>query len=193
MDLLPLVFSGGWVSGVNAYLTLLVLGLVDRYSDVSEVPDALGRTDVLLVVGLLCAIEFVADKVPYVDSTWDAVSTVVRPAVGTALALMVTGEATSVQQAAYAVLGGGTALTSHAVKAGGRLAINTSPEPFTNVVASVAEDVTVVGVVLLAIHHPWLAAAICLVLLVAGIVLLRLLLRLVRRGWARWKGRPAPA
>ncbi len=193
MDLLPLVFSGGWVSGVNAYLTLLVLGIVDRVSDVSEVPDVLGRTDVLLLVGLLCAVEFVADKVPFVDSTWDAISTVVRPTVGTVLALMVSGDATSVQQAAYAVLGGGTALASHAVKAGGRLAINTSPEPFSNVVASLAEDATVVGVILLAIQHPWLAASICAVLLVAGLVLLRVLLRVVRRGWARWKGRPAPA
>lgn len=193
MDLLPLVFSGGWVSGVNAYLTLLVLGLVDRFSDVPAVPDTLGRTDVLVIVGVLCAVEFVADKVPYVDSTWDAVSTFVRPTVGAVLALLVSGDATSLQQAAYAVLGGGTALASHAVKAGSRLAINTSPEPLSNVAASVTEDVTVVGVVLLAIHHPWLAAAICAVLLVTGLVLLRLFLRVVRRGWARWKGRPAPA
>ncbi|RNL65017.1 DUF4126 domain-containing protein [Nocardioides marmoriginsengisoli] len=193
MDLIPLVFSSGWASGVNAYLAVLVLGLSERFGSFSELPDALGRTDVLLIATVMAVIEFVADKVPYVDSTWDAISTVIRPAIGTALALLVSGDATSVEQAGYAVLGGGTALASHAVKAGGRLAINTSPEPFTNVVASVGEDIAVVGVVLLAIRHPWIAGTICLVLLIIGAVLLRLLLKVVRRGWRRWKGRPEPA
>ena len=193
MDLIPLVFSSGWASGVNAYLAVLVLGLSERFGSFGELPDALGRTDVLLIASAMAAIEFVADKIPYVDSTWDAISTVIRPAIGTALALLVSGDATSIEQAGYAVLGGGTALASHTVKAGGRLAINTSPEPFTNVVASVGEDIAVVGVVLLAIQHPWIAGSICLVLLIVGAVLLRMLLKVVRRGWRRWKGRTAPA
>ena len=186
-----MVFSTGWASGVNAYLAVLVLGLTERFGGSGQIPDALGRTDVLVAAGLMFAVEFVADKIPYVDSTWDAISTVVRPAIGTALALLVSGDAASLEQAGYAVLGGGTALASHSVKAGGRLAINTSPEPFTNVVASLGEDVAVLGVVLLAIHHPWLALVICVLLLVVGVALLALAVKVVRRGWRRWRGRAA--
>jgi hypothetical protein len=187
-----MVFSSGWASGVNAYLVVLVLGLADRIGGFASVPDTLGRTDVLVAAGALYAVEFVMDKIPYLDSTWDAVSTVTRPAIGTAIALLVSGDAGSVQQAAYGALGGGTALASHLVKAGGRLAINASPEPVTNVAASLGEDVTVVGIVLLAIDHPRIALVVTAVLLVVGAYVVHHLLRVVRRGWRRWKGRPAP-
>jgi hypothetical protein len=193
VDLVPMVFSSGWASGVNAYLVVLVLGVADRVGEFSSIPDTLGRTDVLVAAGALYALEFVLDKIPYLDSTWDVVSTVTRPAIGTAIALLVSGDATSLEQAAYGALGGGTALASHLVKAGGRLAINASPEPVSNVVASLGEDVAVVGVVLLAIQHPWLALAVAAVLLLVGGYVVDHLLRLVRRGWRRWKGRPAPA
>jgi len=193
VSLLPLVFSTAWASGVNAFLAVLLLGLADRISDLEQIPDQLARTDVLIGSAALFAVEFVADKIPYVDSTWDAVSTVIRPTVGTVLALLISGDADSLEQAAYAVLGGSTALASHSVKAGGRLAINTSPEPFTNVAASLGEDVAVVGVILLAINHPWLALIACVLLLVVGITALVLMLRVVRRGWQRWKGRAAAA
>jgi hypothetical protein len=193
VDLLPLVFSSGWASGVNAYLVVLVLGLADRIGHVASIPDTLGRTDVLVAAATLYAVEFVADKIPYVDSTWDAISTVIRPTIGTAIALLVSGDASSVQQAAYGALGGGTALASHLVKAGGRLAINASPEPVSNVLASLGEDAVVLGVVLLAIQHPWLAGSIAAVLLLAGGYVVFHVLRLVRRGWRRWKGRPATA
>lgn len=187
-----MVFSSGWASGVNAYLVVLVFGIADRIGGFASIPDTLARTDVLAAASLLYAIEFVADKIPYVDSTWDAISTVVRPAIGTAIALLVSGDAQSVEQAAYGVLGGGTALASHLVKSGGRLALNASPEPLTNIAASLAEDVTVVAVVLLAIQHPWIALSVAAVLLVVGAVVVYHLLKLVRRGWRRWKGRPAP-
>jgi hypothetical protein len=193
VDLVPMVFSSGWASGVNAYLVVLVFGLADRIGDFSSIPDALGRTDVLIAAGALYVVEFVMDKIPFLDSTWDTISTVTRPAIGTAIALLVAGDAGSVQQAAYGALGGGTALASHLVKAGGRLAINASPEPFTNVAASLGEDATVVGVVLLAIQHPRIALVVTAVLLVVGAYVVYHLLRLVRRGWRRWKGRPAPA
>ena len=193
VDLLPMVFSSGWASGVNAYLVVLVLGIADRVGEFSSIPDPLGRTDVLVAAGALYALEFVLDKIPYLDSTWDVVSTVTRPAIGTAIALLVSGDATSLEQAAYGALGGGTALASHLVKAGGRLAINASPEPVSNIAASLGEDVAVVGVVLLAIQHPWLALAVAAVLLLVGGYVVYHLLRLVRRGWRRWKGRPAPA
>jgi hypothetical protein len=193
MDLVPMVFSSGWASGVNAYLVVLVFGLADRIGGFATIPDTLGRTDVLVAAGALYAVEFVMDKIPFLDSTWDTVSTVTRPAIGTAIALLVSGDADSVQQAAYGVLGGGTALASHLVKAGGRLAINASPEPVSNVVASLSEDAAVVGVVLLAIDHPRIALVVSAVLLVVGGYVVYHLLRLVRRGWRRWKGRPAPA
>jgi len=192
MSLLPLVFSTAWASGVNAYLVVLLLGLSDRINDLEQIPDELARADVLVGAAALFAVEFVADKIPYLDSTWDAVSTFIRPTIGAVLALLISGDATSVEQAGYAVLGGGTALASHTVKAGGRLAINTSPEPFTNVAVSLGEDVAVVGVVLLAINHPWLALVAAVLLLVVGTAALILLLRVVRRGWRRWRARAAP-
>ena len=184
VSLLPLVFSTAWASGVNAFLAVLLLGLADRFGDLAQVPDQLARTDVLIGSGALFAVEFVADKIPYVDSTWDAVSTVVRPTIGTVLALLISGDADTVEQAAYAALGGSTALASHVVKAGGRLAINTSPEPFTNIAVSL-------GDVLLAINHPWLALGLSVLLLVVGVAVLVLVLRVVRRGWQRWKARAA--
>lgn len=190
MNVVPLVFSTGWASGVNSYLVVLVLGLADRFGHFAQIPDALGRTGVLIGAGLLYAIEFVADKIPYLDSTWDAISTAIRPTIAAVIAVLVSGHASSLEQAGYAVLGGSTALASHSVKAGSRLAINTSPEPFSNIGASLGEDGLVVGVVLLAIHHPWAALVVSAVLLVVGLVMLFYLMRAVRRGWRRWKGRP---
>lgn len=193
MESLPLVFSSGWASGVNAYLVVLVLGIADRVGGLSQVPDVLGRWDVLTVAFFLYAMEFVADKIPYLDSTWDVVSTAIRPTVGAVIGVLIAGDADTLGQAVAGVVGGGTALLSHAVKAGSRLAINASPEPVTNVTASVVEDVAVLGVIWFAIENPRAAAAIAAVLLAGGLVLLYLLGRLVRRGWRRWKKRePLP-
>ena len=193
MDSLPLVFSSGWASGVNAYLVVLVLGITDRVSDVAEIPDVLGRWDVLVIAGLLYAMEFVADKIPYVDSAWDVVSTAIRPTVGEVIGVLLAGDADSLQQAVSGVVGGGTALLSHLVKAGGRLAINASPEPVTNITASVTEDVVVLGLVWFAVEHPRAAAGIAGVLLALGLVMLVLVARLVRRGWRRLRRRRAGA
>ena len=187
MDALPLVFSSGWASGINAYLVVLVLGIADRVGGFSQIPDVLGRWDVLGAALLLYAMEFVADKIPYIDSTWDAISTAIRPTVGAVIGVLLAGDASSLDQAVLAVVGGGTALLSHLVKAGSRLAINSSPEPISNVVASVTEDFAVVGVIYFAIDHPRAAAAIAGVLLVSGLALLYALARVVRRGWRRWK------
>lgn len=193
MESLPLVFSSGWASGVNAYLVVLVLGIADRVGGLSQVPDVLGRWDVLTVAFFLYAMEFVADKIPYLDSTWDVVSTAIRPTVGAVIGVLIAGDADTLGQAVAGVVGGGTALLSHAVKAGSRLAINASPEPVTNVTASVVEDVAVLGVIWFAIENPRAAAAIAAVLLAGGLVLLYVLGRLVRRGWRRWKKRePLP-
>jgi uncharacterized protein DUF4126 len=189
VELLPLVVSSGWASGVNAYLVVLVLGLADRVWGLGQVPDVLARTDVLVVAGALFAVEFVADKIPYLDSSWDAVSTAIRPTVGAIIALLLAGDVSTLEQAVYAVLGGGTALASHGVKAGLRLAINTSPEPVTNVGTSLGEDLSVVGVVLLAVTYPWIALTVSLLLLALGVTTIVLLVRRIRRGWRRWRDR----
>jgi hypothetical protein len=189
MDSLPLVFSSGWASGVNAYLVVLVLGFADRVSPTAEIPDALHRWDVLGVALFMYAMEFVADKIPYIDSTWDAVSTFIRPTAGAMIGVLMAGDADTLQQAVLGTVGGGTALLSHLVKAGGRLAINSSPEPVTNIGASIAEDITVLALVWFAIQHPRAAAAVAAVLLVLGLLMLYVVAKLVRRGWRRWKDR----
>lgn len=189
MDALAMTFSSGWASGINAYLVVLVLGIADRVGSVAEIPDVLGRWDVLAAAGFMFAMEFVADKVPYIDSTWDAFSTAIRPTAGAVIGILLAGDATSLEQAVLGVVGGGTALLSHLAKAGGRLAINSSPEPVTNVAASLTEDALVLGVVWFSLEHPQAAAAIAGVLLVVGLVLLLVLGRLARRGWRRWKRR----
>ena len=187
MESLPLAFSSGWASGVNAYLVVLVLGIADRVGGLSQVPDVLGRWDVLTVAFFLYAMEFVADKIPYLDSTWDVVSTAIRPTVGAVIGVLIAGDADSLDQAVAGVVGGGTALLSHAVKAGSRLAINSSPEPVTNVAASLTEDAAVLGVVWFSLEHPQAAAAIAGVLLITGLGVLLVLGRSVRRGWRRWR------
>lgn len=192
VETLPLVFSSGWASGINAYLVVLVLGIADRITSSPDIPDVLGRWDVLGVAAFLYAMEFVADKIPFIDSAWDAVSTAIRPTAGAVVGVLLAGDASTLQQAVMGVVGGGTALASHTVKAGSRLAINSSPEPVSNIAASVAEDVAVLAVVWYAIDHPRIAAAIAAVLLVIGLTLLYFIAKLIRRGWRRWKGKDRP-
>jgi hypothetical protein len=189
--LLPLVFTSGWASGVNAYATVLFLGLLGRFGGVDAVPVGLQRTDVLVAAAILYALEFVADKIPYVDSTWDAVHTVIRPTVGTVIGLLAGGDATSLDQAVLAATGGVTALASHLVKSGLRLAVNTSPEPASNIGVSLLEDFSVAGIISLAVAAPWVAAGIAAVLLAVGITLVVLLASRIRRAWHRRRARRA--
>lgn len=187
MESLPLVFSSGWASGVNSYLVVLVLGLSERVGASDGLPHVLGRWDVLAVAFVLYAMEFVADKIPYIDSTWDLVSTAIRPTAGAVVGVLLAGGADTLQQAVLGVVGGGTALLSHLVKAGGRLAVNSSPEPVTNITLSVLEDIVVLALVWFAVAHPRVAALIAAVLLVLGLLMLRVVARLARRGWRRWR------
>ena len=131
------------------------------------------------------AIEFVVDKIPVVDSMWDVVSTVVRPTVGAFVAYQFAGDSGGLDQALLTALGGATALTSHGIKSGLRLAVNTSPEPFSNGIVSTAEDVSVITVASLAVAHPWIALGISASLLVAGAVTVVLLWRVIRKAWRR--------
>jgi Domain of unknown function (DUF4126) len=181
MEALLLALTTGWASGVNAYATVLVTGLLGRYAGFDAVPDGLQRTDVLIAAGVMFALEFVADKVPYLDSLWDAIHTIIRPVVGAIVAGLVGGNSGDLANAVYAAAGGVTALASHGVKASLRMAINTSPEPITNITASFAEDVSVAGVLTLAVAHPLAAAIIAMILLVTGTTVVVLLVRGVRR------------
>lgn len=170
VSVVPLVFTSGWASGINAYAVVLLLGLFGATGVFDEVPAALQRTDVLIVAGVLFLCEAVADKIPYVDSVWDTAHTVIRPLAGAVIAALLAGESGSLPELAAGAIGGSTALMSHLVKAGTRMAVNTSPEPFSNVGMSIAEDLGVAGVVTFAIFNPVAAAVIAAVLLVLGIV-----------------------
>ena len=194
MELLPVVLTSGWASGINAYLVVLVLGLIGRFTEVAGIPEGLTRTDVLVVAAVLYLVELVADKIPYFDSLWDAVSTAIRPTVGAVIGLLIAQDAPTLEQAILAACGGAAALVSHLVKGGLRLIVNTSPEPASNITVSVGEDVAVAGVTTLAVLNPGLALAIAALLLVTGILLLVLLWSRVLRGWRRlraWRARRA--
>jgi hypothetical protein len=189
IELVPWVFTTGWASGVNAYATVLVLGLLGRYADVAQIPDSLTRTDVLIAAAILFALEFVTDKIPYVDSLWDAVHTLIRPTVGAVLAALLASNDTTLNQALAASTGGLVALASHLAKAGVRAAVNTSPEPASNVIVSSGEDISVVALIALATAHPWVSAAIAAVLLTVSTVIVVKLWRRVLAFRARWRGR----
>jgi hypothetical protein len=197
VDLVPTLISSGWASGVNAYLTVALLSLLGR-AGWGEVPESLQSNGVLIAALALFAIEFVADKVPYVDNLWDAVHTAVRPAIASTLGVVFAGDAgsTGLEEALSGGGSGAMALASHAVKAGLRLGVNTSPEPFSNILVSLTEDGVVAGVVLLALEHPVEAAVISVVLLIAGIALVTYLATRIRRalrGLRERRGRPPPA
>ena len=192
MESLAYVLTSGWASGINVYATILVTGLLGRYGGVEGVPDVLERNEILLPAAALFAIEFVADKIPYVDNVWDAVHTAIRPTLAAVLGALLAGEANDLGEAVAAVLGGTTALASHAAKASLRLAVNASPEPVSNIVLSLAEDSVVVAVLLLAVDHPWSALAVAMVLLVAAASLGVFLIRRIQQFVHRLRGPPAP-
>ncbi|MEU6882993.1 DUF4126 domain-containing protein [Streptomyces sp. NPDC046712] len=181
MSVLPLVFTSGWASGINAYAVVLLFGIFGATGLTDEVPESLQRTDVLIAAGVLFLCEAVADKIPYVDSVWDSVHTVIRPVSGAVVAALLAGQSGSLPELAAGAVGGSTALMSHFVKAGTRMAINTSPEPFSNVVMSLAEDLGVAGIITFAVFNPVAAAIIAAVLLVGGLVILGFLAHRIRR------------
>ncbi|MFH8730353.1 MULTISPECIES: DUF4126 domain-containing protein [unclassified Streptomyces] len=181
MSVLPLVFTSGWASGINAYAVVLLLGIFGATGLTDEVPESLQRTDVLIAAGVLFLCEAVADKIPYVDSLWDTAHTVIRPVSGAVVGALLAGQSGSLSDLAAGAVGGSTALASHAVKAGTRMAINTSPEPFSNIAMSSAEDLGVAGIITFAIFHPEAAAIIAAVLLALGLFMLYFLISRIRR------------
>ncbi len=193
MSGIPLIFTSGWASGINSYAVMLMLGLLGRYGHMSPVPPTLERTDVLAAAGVLFCCQFVVGKIPYVDSAWDLVHTAIRPVLGGAIGVLMAhhGHGSLAAATAAAALGGGSALATHLVKTGVRLGVNTSPEPVSNIVASVLEDLTVSGMVVFALLHPAIAAAVAAVLLLLGVVGVALLAARIRTAWRRRRERRA--
>ena len=185
MEMLPAVFASGWASGINAWATVLVLGVLGRFAEVDGIPAGFQRTDVLIIVAVLCVVEVIADKIPLLDSLWDGAATFVRPAAGAIIGAAWAGEAGVPAAIAMATVGGITALGSHLVKAGLRLAVNTSPEPFTNVAASAAGDVAVTGMATMIALAPVAAAVIAALALAAGFWVLRAIALRIDAGRAR--------
>jgi hypothetical protein len=161
MIAMPLIFTSGWTSGINCYAVVLMLGLLGRSGHASAVPATLERPDVLIAAAVLFCCQLLAGKVPYLDSIWDLIHTGIRPVVGGTIGVLMAQHARGslALAAAAAVIGGGTSLVTHLVKAGIRLGINASPEPVSNILASLLEDVTVAGMVVFALLHPLLASA----------------------------------
>jgi hypothetical protein len=180
---IPLIFTSGWASGIDAYAVVLLMGLLGRYAHIGAVPPTLERTDVLIAAGVLFCIQFVVDKIPYLDSASDIVHTVIRPIAGAAIGALLAGHAHTLPQAAAAALGGGTALVTHLIKSGVRMGVNTSPEPFSNVIVSLLENMTVAGLVVFALMHPVPAALIAAALLVFGLIAVIFLMSRIRRFW----------
>ena len=188
LGLTAMVAGSGWASGVNVYATIAVLGVLGRL-DIGPVPTVLQRTDVIVIAVVLFALEFVADKVPFLDSFWDAVHTVVRPVGAAVLGLILSGDAENWQQAVSVLGAGGIATAAHAAKATTRLAINSSPEPASNIGVSLLEDGLVLAVVWFALTNPLVAIGLVTVLLIGGGVLTVALFRVARRVLRRRRGR----
>ena len=194
----PLIFTSGAASGVNCYAVVLILGLIGRLGHVASIPSVLEKPSVLAAAAVLYVGQFVVGKIPVLDSLWDIVHTAIRPVVGGAIGVVMAhhAHASPAEAAIAAALGGGTALASHTVKTGIRIGLNASPEPVSTVVASLAEDLGVAGIVSFAVFHPVEAAVIAAALLAAGLVLLAFLASRIRRAWrhrreTRMRGRSA--
>jgi hypothetical protein len=171
-------------AGVNVYATVALLGLAAHYGWV-VLPDQFRVFDnpwIIGLAGLLYVVEFFADKIPWFDSVWDAIHTFIRPVGGALVAVAALGQASPVIAGLVALLGAGVAAGSHLTKASTRVAANTSPEPISNWLLSLAEDAAVIGLTLFTMKFPLLALALSLVILLA-------IALLARKVW-RWASRP---
>ena len=169
-------------SGVNLYATVAVLGLAARFQWVSLPPQYQVFNNDWVIAGalVLYVVEFIADKIPWVDSMWDSVHTVIRPIGGAVVAIATLGEASPGFQTLIGIAGGAIAAGSHLTKASTRVAANASPEPFSNWILSFTEDLFVLGLGLLALQYPVAAFVITLVLIVMIVLALRWIVRTLR-------------
>lgn len=187
IEALGLAFGAGFSSGLNVYATVATLGLLQRFG-VVQLPSSLqilAHPAVLGIALALYAIEFLADKIPWLDSIWDSVHTFIRPPAAAVIAYGATGAVSPEWRWAAALLAGGVALTAHGTKASTRAAINTIPEPFSNWVLSFGEDLLAVWLTWFATKHPVASVIIVVALLILCVFLLYHFLRFLRRSLAR--------
>ena len=180
---IPLAFA----SGLNVYATVAVLGLSSHYGLVALPPQfrAFDNPIVITVALAMYLVEFVADKIPWLDSIWDMVHTVVRPVGGAIVAVTALGDASPTATTLAALLGGSVAMTTHLTKAGTRAAANASPEPFSNWILSFGEDVLAVSISYGALKHPMLALAIVTALLLVMLAFVSVIVRAIKRRFVR--------
>jgi hypothetical protein len=165
IETISLTMGAAWGSGINLYATILVLGLLGMTDNIvlPQGLEILMNPMVIGAAGLMYAVEFVADKIPGVDTGWDTLHTFVRIPAGVLLAAGAVGDVNPAVAIAAGILGGGLSTTTHAAKSGSRLLINTSPEPVSNWTASVLEDIAVISGVWAALVHPWVFIVILIV------------------------------
>lgn len=183
IQILGLAFGAAWTSGINLYATVAVLGLLQHYN-FARLPGELHALDNPWIIGFaifLYCIEFVADKVPYVDTVWDAIHTFIRVPAGAILAISATTQLPPSLRIIAMLIGGGLALSTHGTKATMRAAANTIPEPFTNWTLSIVEDVLAVGAAILAVIHPLAILCLIVIFLIALVWILPKVLRRIRR------------
>ncbi|MGR8980243.1 MAG: DUF4126 domain-containing protein [Gammaproteobacteria bacterium] len=175
---LALTMGLAWASGINLYATLLTLGFLANTGNITLPPDLqiVASPLVMTAAGLMYCIEFFADKMPGVDTGWDVIHTFIRIPAGAMLAAGAVGDLNPAVELAAAIAGGGIAAGTHATKAGSRVMINTSPEPFSNWFASVGEDIAVIAGVWACIKHPF-------VFLIALLLFIGLLIWLLPKLW----------
>lgn len=173
-----------WASGINLYATIFMLGYMGLTGHITLPPELQLLADplVLFAAGFMYCVEFFADKTPGVDTGWDGLHTFIRIPAGALLAAGAVGEVGPAAQLAAGLVGGSLAAGTHLTKAGSRVIINTSPEPFTNWAASIGEDVAVIGGLWAALYHPWLFLALLVAFILLMVWLLPKLLRAIRRG-----------
>ncbi len=183
VESIGLALGTSFAAGLNAYATVALLGAAQHFGFVTLPTglDILGHPAVIIAAGVLFFIEFFADKIPYGDSVWDAIHTLVRPAAAAGLGWGIFNTQPATMQAIAALLAGTVALTSHGAKATTRAAANTSPEPFSNIILSVIEDVLAAGLTWLAMAHPVVTAFIVVVLLGLAVLIIRGLVRFFKR------------
>ena len=176
-----------FAAGINLYATVAILGLASRYGWVSLPPQyqVFDNTWIIGTALVLYVIEFVADKIPWVDSIWDGVHTVIRPVGGAAIAVATLGEQSAATETIVALLGGALAASTHFSKAGTRAMANASPEPFTNWALSIGEDVFVVSLGFLALKYPAAAAIVVIVCLALILTFSVWMVRALRRRFGR--------
>jgi len=196
LSTLAFALGSAWVSGINLYASVATLGLLGRFAHL-QLPGDLSLLTGWWVIGVALAlylIEFIADKIPVVDSAWDAIHTFIRVPAGAALAAASFGDYDKSFQLVAFLLGGGVALSSHGTKAAARMVVNTSPEPVTNVAASLGEDILAVGSVLLAAFYPLVLLMVVVTGLIISLFLLPRIVRYFRSLLAKLRGtRPAPS